>query len=123
MVKVVPEKFIDWVKAAPVSSGVCCCGCDMEGHDSFGHTAVDEWDHSLSNWIEEIEKGQSESGWICYNGGSGSMFWMPTREDCEHELSEDIRRSTPLEKMLFERFGKKCEIGYELVQILEEEGA
>lgn len=61
----------------------------------------------------EADKGH---GWICYNGGPGSMFWMPTEASCQHELSEDIRPATALEKMMFARFGKAGAVGYELTE-------
>lgn len=49
------EEFALWVKDAPVSSGVCCCGNDMKAGDHHGdHSALDEWDHSLSNWLKEL---------------------------------------------------------------------
>ncbi len=59
----VPSDFVDFVKNAPVSSGVCCCGDSMEGHAdpmSCGHSPVDQWDYSLSNWLEEIEKSNEQ---------------------------------------------------------------
>ncbi|TGV26372.1 hypothetical protein [Mesorhizobium sp. M4B.F.Ca.ET.143.01.1.1] len=53
----VPRDFIEFVKSAPVSSGVCCCGDDMETHPepiSCGHTPVDQWHYSLSQWLDQI---------------------------------------------------------------------
>ena len=55
----VPREFLEFVKNAPVSSGTCCCGDQMEGHASgmaCGHEPVDQWFYSLSGWLEEIEK-------------------------------------------------------------------
>jgi hypothetical protein len=52
------REFVDFVRQAPVSSGVCCCGDDMEKHAdpmSCGHAPVDQWDHSLSQWLKEID--------------------------------------------------------------------
>lgn len=53
----VPKEFIEFVRSAPVSSGVCCCGSNMEDHDPYcWHSPVDQWDWSLSQWLEEINK-------------------------------------------------------------------
>lgn len=55
----VPIEFLEFVKTAPVSSGVCCCGENMDEHAdpmSCGHTPTDQWDYSLSLWIEQIAK-------------------------------------------------------------------
>lgn len=51
------EQFVEWVKHAPVSSGVCCCGDGMKNHASpltCGHEPVDEWDHALHGWLKEL---------------------------------------------------------------------
>lgn len=50
----VPQEFIEFVKNAPVSSGVCCCGGDMNHSPYEGHEPVDQWDHSLGLWLKEI---------------------------------------------------------------------
>lgn len=53
----VPREFLDFLECAPVGSGVCCCGESMEGHSSpmeCGHSPVDQWDHSLRCWLDEI---------------------------------------------------------------------
>ena len=48
-------EFLAWCESAPVSSGVCCCGDNMESHGHYAdHGAVDEWDHSLGNWAKEL---------------------------------------------------------------------
>lgn len=50
------QEFVTFVRDAPVSSGVCCCGESMVGHSdpmSCGHTPVDQWDYSLSLWLKE----------------------------------------------------------------------
>jgi hypothetical protein len=62
----------------------------------------------------DLEAAAGEHGWVCYNGGPGTMFWMPTEQDCQHELSEDIRPATALEKALFERLGTPGVRGIEL---------
>lgn len=57
--KQVPVEFLEFVKSAPVRSGTCCCGDDMDRHAdpmSCGHTPVDQWDYSLALWLEQIEK-------------------------------------------------------------------
>lgn len=61
----VPREFIEFVKGAPVSSGVCCCGDSIDGHAdpmSCGHSPVDQWEYSLSNWIAEIESQSGAGG-------------------------------------------------------------
>lgn len=53
----VPVAFVEFVKTAPVQSGVCCCGDSMDNHPSpmsCGHSPVDQWDYSLSGWLEQI---------------------------------------------------------------------
>lgn len=40
----------EFIRNAPVSSGVCCCGDSMDTHDSgmySGHSPVDQWDYSV----------------------------------------------------------------------------
>lgn len=50
-------EFLAWCETAPVGSGVCCCGDNMQGHGNYGdHGAVDEWDHALGNWAKELRK-------------------------------------------------------------------
>jgi hypothetical protein len=51
----VPVAFIEFVKTAPVYSGVCVCGDAMGSHSPMGdHSPVDQWDHSLSLWLEQL---------------------------------------------------------------------
>lgn len=62
--KLVPVAFLDFVKTAPVSSGVCCCGDDMEKHTdpmSCGHSPVDQWNYSLSSWLRQIAAAPSHA--------------------------------------------------------------
>lgn len=50
--------FVDWVRNAPVSSGVCCCGDDMDRHGdpmACGHSPVDEWDYTLADWLVSLD--------------------------------------------------------------------
>lgn len=50
--KTVPDEFIAFLRTAPVSSGICCCG-GREG-SCDGHAFVDQWDWSLSGWLDQI---------------------------------------------------------------------
>lgn len=51
------DQFLEFVKGAPVSSGVCCCGSEVDKHGySDGHSAVDQWDYSLGKWVEVLER-------------------------------------------------------------------
>lgn len=53
--------FIEFVKSSPVNSGVCCCGDEMDTHPepmSCGHTPVDQWHYSLSQWLDQIGGGR-----------------------------------------------------------------
>lgn len=52
------REFVQFVKHAPVSSGTCCCGDEMDRHSdpmSCGHSPVDMWDHALDGWLKQIE--------------------------------------------------------------------
>ena len=49
------KKFFEFVEMAPVSSGVCCCGCDTSQANHGDHMAVDQWDHSVGLWGREID--------------------------------------------------------------------
>ena len=43
-------KLIEFIRTAPVASGVCCCGQSMDGHADpmvCGHTPKDQWDWSV----------------------------------------------------------------------------
>lgn len=55
----IASEFVQFVKEAPVGTGVCCCGDNMHNHCnqySCGHTPRDEWDYALHGWIEILEK-------------------------------------------------------------------
>lgn len=43
----------DFIREAPVGSGVCCCGNDMANHPLEDHSPVDEWDHAVRCILEE----------------------------------------------------------------------
>ena len=52
------HRFVDFVRNAPVYSGVCCCGDEMSSHTSpmnDGHSPVDQWDYALSKFVEEYD--------------------------------------------------------------------
>lgn len=41
------NEVVEAVDAAPISTGVCCCGESMQHHSrayDAGHTPIDEWD-------------------------------------------------------------------------------
>lgn len=51
----VPREFIEFVKNAPVSSGLCCCGNRLDYENGCGdHPPVDQWDYALSKWLKEM---------------------------------------------------------------------
>lgn len=57
------DELLAFMRRAPVSSGVCCCGDDMEKHASpmiCGHSPVDQWDDSVYSWAEQIAKFDRE---------------------------------------------------------------
>lgn len=47
--------LLDFIEHAPVSSGVCCCGEDMENHVSSDHSPVDQWSWNIHLWSREIK--------------------------------------------------------------------
>jgi hypothetical protein len=49
------DNLLEFIKRAPVSSGVCCCGDSMEKHSSVDHTPVDMWDHAVLSFVEEMK--------------------------------------------------------------------
>jgi hypothetical protein len=52
-------KLLNFIEHAPVSSGVCCCGEDMENHVSSDHSPFDQWSWSVHHWSREIETALS----------------------------------------------------------------
>ena len=49
------EEFFRFLEGAPVASGTCCCGNEMDQHSiSDGHSPVDMWDYSLSEWLKKL---------------------------------------------------------------------
>ncbi len=49
----------------------------------------------------------AEHGWIGYNSGPCEWFWAEERARLEHELSDDIRPATHLEKYLLNKQGNR----------------
>lgn len=50
------ERAVSFVEHAEVSSGVCCCGDDMERHANpmdCGHSPRDMWDYAAEGFIKE----------------------------------------------------------------------
>jgi hypothetical protein len=53
------DNLLAFMQSAPVSSGVCCCGDDMNKHGNpmdCGHNPVDMWDNSVASFVTEFEK-------------------------------------------------------------------
>jgi len=53
------DALMAFIENAPVASGVCCCGDDMERHGNpmdCGHSPVDMWDYSVIGWREQLDK-------------------------------------------------------------------
>lgn len=51
------DELLAFVQGAQVSSGICCCGDDMDRHPSplyCGHNPVDMWEHSLLCYVEQF---------------------------------------------------------------------
>ena len=46
-------------------------------------------------------------GWICYNSGPCEWFWSEDRNQLVHELSDDIRPATHLEKYFLNKIGNR----------------
>lgn len=55
-------KLLNFIEHAPVSSGVCCCGGDMENHVSSDHPPFDQWSWSVHHWSREIETALKNMG-------------------------------------------------------------
>lgn len=51
----------------------------------------------------ENDQQAAPHGWVCYNGGPSEWFWSEDRARLEHELSDDIRPATHLEKYLLNK--------------------
>jgi hypothetical protein len=50
------ERAVRFLRAAPLESGVCCCGNPIEGHGySDGHSPVDELQYHSSGLVESLE--------------------------------------------------------------------
>lgn len=59
------KEFIEFVKHAPVSSGVCCCGMPMDDTHpepmDCGHTPTDQWHYQLHLWLEELSVSETHT--------------------------------------------------------------
>lgn len=53
------------------------------------------------------ERMEAPHGWVCFNSGPTEWFWSEKREVLEHELSDDIRPATHLEKYFFNKQGNQ----------------
>lgn len=51
--QVVPKEFIEFVKNAPVSSGLCMCG-ESENHGFSDHSPVEMWSYHLNGWLKQF---------------------------------------------------------------------
>lgn len=53
---IVTHEFLDFLKRAPVATGVCMCGGPI-GANGCGepHTSVDQWDHSLGKFLAGVK--------------------------------------------------------------------
>lgn len=52
------QRLLDFIKCAPVASGVCCCGESMDRHSDpmdCGHTPRDEWDWAVECLLKDME--------------------------------------------------------------------
>jgi hypothetical protein len=54
---------------------------------------------------ETTRPKSNDNGWIVWNDGPGRYFWRATFEECQNELSSDIRPATALEKAFFNANG------------------
>lgn len=53
--RVVLLRIADWLRYAPMESGVCCCGDHIEGHGyDSGHSPVDAVQYSAMQLESEI---------------------------------------------------------------------
>jgi hypothetical protein len=63
--------------------------------------------------LEVTEEGDpdpiADFGWVCYNAGPGEFFWSEDRKSLEHELTDDLRPATQIEKHVFNLFGNNTE--------------
>ena len=57
------RKASDFLKAAPLESGYCCCGSRMEDHDiGSGHSPVDDLQYHASNLADEFDTALRNAG-------------------------------------------------------------
>lgn len=56
---------------------------------------------------EKAEAVESSHGWVGYNSGPCEWFWSENRKELEHELTDDIRPATHLERYLLNKQGNR----------------
>lgn len=58
------EMLRDMMRSAPVGTGVCCCGDDMQRHSNpmdCGHSPRDQWDWSVECIEKRIEQEDAQT--------------------------------------------------------------
>jgi len=51
------KRVADWLRSAPLESGVCCCGSAVKDHGlGDGHSPVDDLGYSASQLLQEVEQ-------------------------------------------------------------------
>lgn len=59
--RVMSLRIADWLRCAPMESGVCCCGDPIEGHGyDSGHSPVDAVQYSAMQLESEIRAALGE---------------------------------------------------------------
>lgn len=48
------DELLEFIRSAPVTSGVCCCGNDMAQGGCDGHTPLDMWDYQVRLMLQAI---------------------------------------------------------------------
>ena len=60
--RVMSLRIADWLRCAPMESGVCCCGDPIEGHGyDSGHSPVDAVQYSAMQLESEIRAALGET--------------------------------------------------------------
>lgn len=53
------DKVEEFLRNAPLMSGVCCCGMEMKDHGfHHGHSAVDSGEYAIEQMIEKIREAR-----------------------------------------------------------------
>jgi hypothetical protein len=59
------ENAVRFLRAAPLESGICCCGNPIEGHGYHdGHSPVDELQYHSHGLVETLEAALSSKGGV-----------------------------------------------------------